>query len=220
MAGRAAYSHIGDLPPVIPIFPLSGVLLLPRARLPLNIFEPRYLAMTDAAMAGGRMIGMLQPIDEAEGENEPAIRPVGCAGRITEFRETDDGRYLITLIGIARFRVTREMARTTPYRQAAVDYGTYASDLAADRGEIDRARLKRVLQPFLATAGIPADLAAIEKAPDEAVVNALAIICPFSPVEKQALLEAADLAARGELLVSLMEMALLGRQGQGGGRPQ
>jgi len=211
------------LPPTVPIFPLAGVLLLPGGLLPLNIFEPRYLAMIRDAMAGQRLIGMVQPADPMSRAVKPDVYKVGCAGRITQFNETGDGRYLIVLGGISRFRIAGELSTATLYRQVRADWSPYADDvddLAAP--DIDRPRLMKALRGFLSLHNIPAEWAAIEKAPGDALVTSLAMICPFAPSEKQALLEAGDIVERCTVMVALMEMALLNRaspQGDEHGRP-
>lgn len=211
MATNAPYRTVSELPPVIPVFPLTGALLLPRVDLPLNIFEPRYLAMVDDAMKGTRIIGMIQP-DEASNKSAavPALYATGCAGRITEFSETGDGRNLITLIGIARFQITEEMAVTTPYRQCRVDFAPFAEDLVPSRGEdaVDRDGLLRTLSAFLTANEIEADWKGIREAPTEALVNGLSMMAPYGAREKQALLEAPDLKQRADILVAVTEMAL------------
>ena len=203
------YRTIADLPAVIPVFPLAGALLLPHGQLPLNIFEPRYLAMVEATMAGKRMIGMIQPRDADEGNSHPALAEVGCAGRITSYSETEDGRYLITLSGIARFRIVEERNTSTPFRQCAVDYAAYARDLAVPAAEptIARDRLIDALKPYLASRNMQTDWQSVKDAPAEMLVNALSTICPFAPAEKQALLEAPDVAKRANVLIALIEMA-------------
>ena len=211
------------LPPTLPIFPLAGVLLLPGGRLPLNIFEPRYLAMVRDAMAGQRLIGMVQPTDPGSRASKPEVYKVGCAGRIVQFNETDDGRILIVLGGISRFRIAEELSAATLYRQVRADWSPYANDTAEDKpAEIDRPRLLRALRAFLSLHNIPAEWQAIEKAPSDALVTSLAMICPFAPNEKQALLEAGDATECCRVMVALMEMALLNRvapQGDERGRP-
>src|SRR5438067_9862420 len=202
--GRAA------LPEILPIFPLAGVLLLPRGRLPLNIFEPRYLAMTRDALGGERLIGMVQPSDPSVPGMNPPVYPVGCAGRMTQFSETDDGRYLITLTGLSRFRIREELPLLSGYRRVAPDWEPFADDRRRpeDPG-FDRERLLRGLRGYFATRKIQADFDAIDKAPGEYLVTSLAMACPFAPSEKQALLEAGDLDARAELLTALCEMAAI-----------
>ncbi len=201
------------LPHRIPVFPLAGVLLLPGRTLPLNIFEPRYLAMTRDAMAGDRMIGMIQPLDPTATAPEPAIYDVGCAGRIAELRETGDGRLLISLTGICRFHVIQELARRHAYRETLVDFDRYRADLeAADDRVVDRDRLMAVLRAYLELAGVPADWQALRRMPSGELVDSLAMICPLEPSEKQALLQAPDLAERGRVIIALFEMALLQHQ--------
>ncbi|MFC3226128.1 LON peptidase substrate-binding domain-containing protein [Marinibaculum pumilum] len=205
-------------PPTLPIFPLPGVLLLPGGKLPLNIFEPRYLQMTEDAMASHRMIGMVQPQEAELRAAKPQPYKVGCAGRITSFSETGDGRYLITLTGIIRFRIVEELSVTTGYRQVVADYEEFGGDLeppAADA--LDGARLLNALRAYLSATGIPADWDSINRAPLPTLVTSLAMICPFSASEKQALLEAPDAAERARTLVALMEMAAIDAAGRRGG---
>ncbi|MDP2356515.1 MAG: LON peptidase substrate-binding domain-containing protein [Beijerinckiaceae bacterium] len=209
MALNRPYEHLRDLPAVLPIFPLSGALLLPRGQMPLNIFEPRYLQMFEDALRGHRLIGMVQPNElTASVHDEPAVHAVGCAGRITQFAESGDGRLLITLTGICRFRVSQELTTTTPYRQCAVAFGDFAGDLDARSGEdeVDRESVVRMLRAFSESNRVKLDWNEIEKAPNEALVNALAMMSPFGTVEKQALLEAETLKARAEVLVALAEI--------------
>jgi uncharacterized protein len=202
-----------ELPEKIPIFPLSAVLLLPRGRLPLNIFEPRYLAMVrDALTAPLRLIGMVQPKeDEGRGAGvipgEPPVHAIGCAGRIVSFAETGDGRYIIELRGAARFRVAAEPRRHAPYRIVAADWSPYRADLAETPHFVDRERLLKSLKPYLEQRGIHADWHGLESLSDDRLVTSVAMLAPFAPQEKQALLEAADTAARAELLSGLLEMA-------------
>jgi Lon protease-like protein len=203
------YGQIEELPNVLPIFPLSGALLLPRGQMPLNIFEPRYLQMCDDALRGHRLLGMVQPNEAAPLiRNEPAVHAVGCAGRITQFAESGDGRLLITLAGVCRFRIREELTVTTPYRQCSVAFEEFACDLDANAGEadVDRDSVVRMLHAFAETNRVKLDWTEIEKAPNEALVNALAMMSPFGTVEKQALLEAETLKARAEVLVALAEM--------------
>jgi Lon protease-like protein len=203
-----AYNSIEELPNPLPIFPLSGVLLLPRGQLPLNVFEPRYLALVDSAMSGGRMIGMIQPAEAEEKALTPKLSSVGCAGRVTSYRETDDGRYLITLTGICRFRVKNELAAHTPFRAVTPDYAPFAGDLVAnDESEFPRERVVDALKDYLSKRDLKADWRSVMAAPPETLVNALAMLCPFEPAEKQALLEATDWHSRVATLVALLEMA-------------
>jgi len=211
MSTNTAYRAANDLPTIIPVFPLAGALLLPRVPMPLNIFEPRYLEMIDDTLKTSRVIGMIQP---DEGKGGPVSRPnlyaTGCAGKITQFSETGDGRYLITLHGIARFRIIEEMPVTTPYRQCRVDFADFAEDLVANRGEeaVDRDELLRTLSNYLTKNKIEADWKGIREAPTEALVNGLSMMAPYGSREKQALLEAPDLKTRAQLLVAVTEIAL------------
>src|SRR5438270_10844401 len=214
MPMNVAYRGPGDLPDVIPIFPLAGALLLPRGQMPLNIFEPRYLAMVDDALAGRRLIGMIQPDTGNPGpETRPNLFRVGCVGRITQLGETGDGRYLIELTGIARFRIEEELAVITPYRQCRVSYGSFTDDFIARKGEdtVDRPALLAALAAFLKANDLKADWDGIEKAPNEALVNALAMMSPYGAAEKQAMLEAPDLKTRAEILVAVTEIELAGK---------
>lgn len=200
------YVRTSDLPSIIPLFPLAGVVLLPRGQLPLNIFEPRYLNMLDDVMGGERLIGMIQPTGGTR--ETPGLAPVGCAGRVTAFAETGDGRYLITLTGLCRFQLNDEMSLLTPYRQARVDYSAYADDLAPTEaaGLPDRARLLSLLGQYLDTRQLEVDWKAAREAPPEALVNSLSMALPFEPAEKQALLEAPTLAGRAQVLSALMQI--------------
>jgi Lon protease-like protein len=218
MPAPRRYRNINDLPAVIPVFPLSGVILLPRARLPLNVFEPRYLAMVDAAMDHYRVIGMIQPRTSAtEGEKSLSLADVGCLGRIVEYSETDDGRYLITLAGIARFQVSGEREVQTPFRQVAADYTLFAGDLlSTEDPPIARDRLLAALKPYLSDRAMKTDWKSIEDAPAETLVSALCMLCPFEPGEKQALLEAHDLRQRAEALITLLEIANASAMPSGG----
>ena len=200
-----------DMPSVLPLFPLSGALLLPRGQLPLNIFEPRYLAMVDDALKSHRLIGMIQP-DPQGGSTRaaPALFKVGCAGRITQFAESGDGRYIITLTGVARFAVVDEIAAVTPYRQAKADFSPFDADFSPRSGEeaVDRDGVIKALRDFAASNNLQIDWDSINEAPNEALVNALAMMSPFGPREKQAMLEAADLRGRAEVLVAITEIEL------------
>jgi uncharacterized protein len=205
------------LPDSLPLFPLTGVLLLPRGALPLNIFEPRYINMIDDALAGDRMIGMIQPSDpDSRGANPPLYK-IGCAGRIVSFAEEGE-RYAITLTGVCRFDIVEEVVTTRLYRRAVPAWAPYHDDLVAesDSVEIDRKRLLAGLKPFFQSRGMSIDWKAIEATPDERLVTSLAMICPFAAVEKQSLLQASGLAERARLLTGLVEMALLERPGGGG----
>lgn len=211
MSINQAYLGPQELPQLLPVFPLAGVLLLPRGELPLNIFETRYLAMVDDAVKGARIIGMIQPDTEAEaGTAESALCPVGCAGRITQFAETGDGRYLITLTGIARFKVIEEVPAATLYRQCRVDFTPFAVDFTPRAGEdqVDRDGVLRTLRAFAETNNLQIDWNSINNAPNEALVNALSMMSPCGPREKQALLEAQDLKVRADVLVAITEIDL------------
>jgi hypothetical protein len=222
MPMNTTYIGPGDLPAVIPVFPLAGALLLPRGQLPLNIFEPRYLVMIDDALRSGqRLIGMIQPDSaSAETDDRPHLYKVGCLGRLTQFTESGDGRYLIQLTGVARFRVEQELSVATPYRQCRVTYAPFAGDLSPREGEdeVDRESLLRALADFLKANDLKADWDGIEHAPNEALVNALAMMSPYGTAEKQALLEAPDLKTRAEILVAITEMELA--KNAGGGETQ
>jgi len=208
------------LPSILPIFPLAGVLLLPRGRLPLNIFEPRYLAMTRDALAGERLMGMVQPSDPSARGSEPTVYPTGCAGRITSFSETDDGRFLITLTGICRFRIREELPLLEGYRRVVPEWREFAHDLdSEDESGFDRDRLLRGLRAYFQQHQIQADWDAIIAVPGERLVTSIAMICPFDPSEKQALLEAPDLDERARLLTAIVEMAGLNQPpGRAGAR--
>lgn len=206
--GAFGYRRPQDLPRMIPVFPLGGALLFPRATLPLNIFEPRYLNMIDDAIAGDRLIGMVQPMANAMDAARPALSPIGCVGRITSFAETEDGRYLITLTGVARFKVLRELDMARPYRRVEPDFLGFADDLTPlpSGYQIDRDRLIRSLRRYTETKGFQVDWQAVESAPNEALVNAIATLCPFEPAEKQAVLEAVALDERCAVLITLLEL--------------
>lgn len=211
------YLTIGDLPETLKIFPLRGVIMLPRSTLPLNVFEPRYLALVNDVLASDRLVGIVQP-GSREGDTESpegkdvALRGTGGAGRLTAFQETDDGRYLITLSGLARFTITGEVNTDAPYRTCTVDWNPFAGDLEQGRGEdaVDRDRLLAVLKKYLKVNKLSADWDGINNSSNELLVNTLSMISPYGPEEKQALLEAADLKTRAEVLVALAEMELAG----------
>ena len=201
---------------MVPIFPLPGVPLLPGGRLPLNIFEPRYLAMVRDALAGERAIGMIQPCEQATDVGAAKVYETGCLGRITAFSETDDGRYLITLTGLIRFIVARELPILDGYRRAAADYDRFRGDLEGDAEDgsdraavtIDRVRLLETLGYYFEAQGIESDWEAIEEAGDAALVTWLAMLCPFAAPEKQALLEVMSLPERASAMTAIMEMAV------------
>lgn len=207
---------IVDLPDAIPVFPLPGVLLLPFGELPLNVFEPRYLAMCDDALGGARLIGMIQPEDPKDDADAPALCRVGCAGRITRFQETLDNRYLITLTGLCRFAVAGELEPKGGYRRTRVDWGPYRDDFKTpDAARVPLKRLMPVLRDYCRANNLAADWKSIEAASGAQLVTTLAMLCPFGPREKQALLESDDLAGRAELMISLMAMAVLERDEPG-----
>ncbi len=231
---------LSDLPDVLPVFPLPGVLLLPGGRLPLNVFEPRYLNMVRDSLAGSRLIGMVQPAqDEERGfELEPGgdsifqaasgsgsvsggdvgsatVYRTGCAGRIVAFSETDDGRILLTLKGLIRFRIDRELPVLDGYRRVCPDFAAFAEDLAQAETSFDRDRLLVALRTYFEQHGIEADWGAIQEAPNGRLVTSLAMVCPFSPAEKQALLEAPDLCERAQMMMTILEMSVLGAEQSG-----
>jgi len=222
MPTNVAYHNPGDLPDTIPVFPLAGALLLPRGQLPLNIFEPRYLAMIDDSLRDGhRLIGMIQPDPTHPGsEEKPNLFKIGCVGRITQFAETGDGRYVMQLTGVARFRVEEELKVLTAYRQCRVTFAQFADDFIGRKGEeaVDREALLEALSHFLKAKNLKTDWAGIESAPNEAVVNALAMMSPYGVAEKQALLEAPDLKTRAEILIAMTEIELA-KQSSGGETP-
>jgi len=197
-----------DLPALLPIFPLTGVLLLPRGRLPLNIFEPRYLAMTQHALGHGRLLGMIQPQEGQGDAGDPPVYRTGCAGRIVEFGETPDGRFLLTLKGVARFDIASEPPRHELFRQIVPDWRRWRDDLEEDEEDVDRERMIAALTPFFERHGIGADPEVLTKAPIEHLVNSLAMACPFSPREKQALLEAQRTSERAKVLTALVQMSV------------
>jgi Lon protease-like protein len=206
---RAFHPAFEDLPAEIAIFPLGGALLLPEGRLPLNIFEPRYLAMTQDSLAAGRMFGMVQPdpgLPRTEAGSQ--VYRVGCLGRISSFSETEDGRLLITLTGVIRFRIAAEIEGRRGYRRALADYAPYRADLAAEgpQPQLDRAALLGALRPYFRARGIEANWEAIEQTGDAMLVTTLCMVCPFDIREKQALLEAESVQARAGMLVALMQM--------------
>jgi len=212
MTMGAGDTGIKGLPGIIPVFPLSGALLLPHGHLPLNIFEPRYLNMIDDSLGLGRIIGMVQPAEPAREpvDEHAALFPIGCAGRIVSFEEATDGRYIIALRGLCRFELQGEVTPQNGYRRARVDYSDFTNDLTEDNSEIeDRGRLLVAVRRYLERAEIEVDWETLEDTADEALVTSLAMICPFEPREQQALLESKDLHSRGKLLASLMEMSLM-----------
>ncbi|HWG03492.1 MAG TPA: LON peptidase substrate-binding domain-containing protein [Beijerinckiaceae bacterium] len=213
MSINKPYKGVGDLPGVLPIFPLPGVLLLPRGELPLNIFEPRYLAMVDAALKTDRLIVMIQPALKAAAQEPPPLEAVGCAGRLTQFAETGDGRYMLALTGVARCRIRNELPVTTPYRQCEVDFAEFREDFtaAACEGGVDRGQILQTLKKFADANKLKIDWDEAKTAPIEILVNALSMMSPFGPAEKQALLEARDLKTRAEVLIAIAEIEIARR---------
>ncbi|MGI9411683.1 MAG: LON peptidase substrate-binding domain-containing protein [Hyphomicrobiaceae bacterium] len=224
MTRLAQYRTTSDLPAELPVFPLRGTILLPRATLPLNVFEPRYLAMLDHVISGSRVLGIIQPRATDQAEESPQdestpLKSVGCAGRVTSYQELDDGRLVISISGVARFRTTTETTAITPFRLFAADYSDFAQDLQPldeDDG-VDRPKFLEVLRNYLDAKQLNADWQAIEKAPTELLINSLSVISPFGPEEKQALLEARDLKQRAEVLATLAMMDLASDDRAGGG---
>ena len=218
MPFNASYGGIADFPDLVPVFPLPGALLLPRGQMPLNIFEDRYVTMIDDCLKGSRMIGLIQPVPEhATKLTVPELYQVGCLGRLTQFAETGDGRYLVTLTGICRFQIGEEMSTLTPYRQFGFSVEPYLTDLEARAGEddVDRDALIEALRKFSKANEVAIDWDGVKEAPNEALVNALSMMSPYGVKEKQALLEANDLKSRAEMLVAITEMELA-RQFSGG----
>lgn len=219
------YRTLSDLPSRLPVFPLQGCILLPRATLPLNVFEPRYLAMIDDALAGDRLVGIIQPLSASVAEESPPgsdclLRRTGGAGRITSYTETEDNRVLITLTGVARFDVAREEEPfAKPYRIMDVSYASYARDLESGYGQqqVDLESLVRVLRLYLEARKLEADWRSIERSSPEMLINTLSVICPYGPEEKQALLEAPDLKSRSEVLMALAQMEIATREDGGCG---
>lgn len=217
------YESHRDLPAVVPVFPLRAAILLPRASLTLNVFEPRYLALVEHALARERIIGVAQPggntgtAESPKGKSFP-VRPVGCAGRITAFNEADDGAMVISLTGISRFALQDEVATDEPFRLFGIDFDPYTDDFISDLGEeeVDRVRLLATLRRYLEANGLNADWERINEAANEQLVNTLSILSPYGAEEKQALLEARRLKDRAEALVALAEMELAARDDNSG----
>ena len=205
-----------DLPQIIPVFPLPGALLLPRGRLPLQIFEPRYIAMVDDALRTNRVIGMVQPIEKKD--TKPALYPTGCIGRIISWSESNDNRYMIALMGLSRFRIVQELETTTQYRQVKADYRPFALDLTPsdDEKDVDRKRLAASIKTFFKQREMENFWPSMEHFPGEILINSLSMLCPFPPAEKQALLEAPSVAERAHLLTALIEMTTASKGGPAG----
>ena len=211
-AGNAHYLKIEDVPQTVPVFPLTGALLLPGGQMPLNIFEPRYLSLIDDVLASNKALGIIQPMFDANGNvaktPEPALCAVGCLGRVTSYAETGDGRYLISLTGICRFRVLEEITGRKPYRICRI--APFADDLSDDDGseQVDRAALLASFKAYLDANQLEADWSSVEKASNATLVNSMSMMSPYGPAEKQALLEAPDLKTRCETLIAITEFAL------------
>ena len=207
------YHSFADLPGLLPVFPLTGVLLLPRAALPLNVFEPRYLEMIDDALKSNRLVGIIQPVESEDTVLRPKLSQVGCAGKIISWRETEDNRYLITMAGLCRFKVKEEISALSAYRQVACDFAPFAGDLAqgGEQDDFPRERLLSALKDYLFRRDMKADWKSVMTAPAESLVNALAMMCPFEPAEKQALLEAPSWQERVSTLVALLEISTAGQ---------
>jgi Lon protease-like protein len=214
VASNTSYTSIAELPIDMRLFPLSGAILLPRSYLPLNIFEPRYLAMVDEALKTDRFIGMIQPKLTIEPSEPPALEAIGCAGRIIQFAETGDGCYRITLYGVARFTCLESLSLPKPFRHHKVDFSRFTDDLhcSSSSPHIERARVKHILDLFAEIIDIQIDKKDIDNVPTSMLINSLATIGHFTPVEKQALLEAKDISARADLLYSLAELILVKKQ--------
>ncbi len=207
------YRTAADLPASLPVFPLQGCILLPRSSLPLNIFEPRYLAMADDVIAGNRIVGIVQPLgaqEESPQSKGHPLRQTGCAGRLSAFSETEDGRLLVTLTGICRFGIAGEAQTPKPYRICDANYAPYLKDLVRGHGqnEVDWPRFLEVLKTYLEARKLSADWDSIQRSPAELLINTLSMISPYGPEEKQALLEAPDLKTRAEILMALAEMEI------------
>lgn len=204
-----------DLPDIIPVFPLPGALLLPRSRLPLHLFEPRYLTMLDDTLkTPQRVIGMIQP-NAVPGRDANGLHTIGCAGRVTQFSETEDGRYMITLSGLSRFRLLSEVEGFTPYRRARVSWEGFERDMGpTDRDTgFDRKAFLELLARYFQSRELQTDWGSLKEADDELLINSLSMLLGFEPEDKQALLEAPSLSTRRETLVTLIEYAL--RAGDG-----
>jgi uncharacterized protein len=225
--GNTTYRDAADFPEIVPVFPLAGALLLPGGQMPLNIFEPRYIALFDAAMAGDRLVGMVQPRAEtlvrpvrrpnadASHDTEPALCDVGGLGRIVSFNETGDGRYIITLAGICRIRVIEEIHTLDPFRRCRI--APFLADLneASENDTVDRDTLLRTFKAYLEANQMDADWDSVRRANNHTLVNALSMMSPFGPAEKQALLEASDLKMRAETLIAITEV-MLAREAEDG----
>ena len=218
-AGNVFYDSPRDIPAIIPIFPLEEALLLPRTQMPLNIFEDRYLAMIDYALRNDRIIGMIQPLRPQDEQDDSSIQPtqhIGCLGRLSAYGETGDGRILITLSGICRFKVKQEVSCDFPFRLAEVDCEDFTEDLIEGFGqeEVDRQGVLDIFRAFLTANDMEADWESVEKSTNEALVNSLSMMSPYGLAEKQALLEAESLAIRAQTLIAITEMHLASEDGE------
>jgi len=197
-----------DLPETLAVFPLPGAVVLPRGHLPLHLFEPRYLAMLEEALkTPHRLIGMVQP-----GSGPGGLQLIGCAGRITQFAETEDGRYMITLTGISRFRISRDVTGFSPYVKAEISWPDFQRDLGGEEEDpdFDREVFLKLLSRYFEVAGLETDWSSLEEADDELLINSLSMLCPFAVEEKQALLEAPQLVDRRQTLTALMDFTCRG----------
>ena len=219
--GIKSYVKPTDFPDIVPVFPLSSALLLPGGQMPLNIFEPRYMSMVDEALAGNRLIGMVQPsfADKNELRERPELCAVGCLGRITHFAEVDEGRYHITLTGVSRYHIDEEMPVNTAYRQCRIS--PFLGDLEPEKGAdyVDRQQLLKAFKSYLDANGMDADWESVGRANTAILVNALSMMSPYGPAEKQALLEAPDLKTRADTLIAITEISLA-RKGDTGSNLQ
>ena len=198
-----------DLPQSLPVFPLSSALLLPLGQLPLNIFEPRYVQMVEDAMATNRMIGMVQPKSGQDGNDHPTLQKTGCAGKIIEFSEAPDGRFLITLSGVYRYDIVEELATTKDYRIIKPDWHPYKTDFTRYKTlDLDRKKLKDLMKNYFEQNTMDCDWYAFDNAPDGKLITCLSMICPFEPAEKQVLLEASCGKTRADLFMGMLEIAV------------
>ncbi|MBM09189.1 MAG: peptidase S16 [Magnetovibrio sp.] len=210
MENSLVNTELEHLPNQIPIFPLTGVLLLPGGKLPLHIFEPRYIKMVESALGSGRWFGMIQPYQgnrETVSDNHPLF-DTGCLGRIKTFSETDDGRYLLTVIGVCRFKIKKELPKTSSFRKVIPNYEKFARDLESQKlTTSERKRLSHTIQQYFKERGHEIDWESIKQTPDEMFVASIAMACPFNPTEKQALMEAPDLSALTACLIAILKIA-------------
>lgn len=205
-------ASVADLPRSVPVFPLSGALLLPFAQRPLNVFEPRYVEMVDAALAGDRLIGLIQPEDTSEESprGRAPLQRIGCLGRLTHWEENGEGRYFIILEGIARFELVAELTVMTPYRQCIVDAGRFASDFDRSFGEaeVDRTRFLKMMRDYAEFGNFDLNWKEIERTGTADLVNFCCMVSPYGAAEKQLLLEAGSLNDRAEALIAMAEVEM------------